>query len=345
MTLALLETVRDRVEREFRQANFDHDRFADIAEAALLEADLQRTFRCGFDELTRWVLKPGHVTPRESGRLFGDLPITVAQGTGFFVELLVWTTSTPAIHQHSFSGAFTVAQGSSIHSQFTIDTLERITEGVQLVKGSLDTTELLNPGMVRRIQAGSRLTHSTFHLDEPTISIVVRTAYEPWHQPQLSLLPPNYTYAPAWLRRDGQIEYLTRAFQVMSTISAPDFMQVALDRFSDLDFGRALLLLVETFPMFIGPDLERVLARFKDAHGRLADGLPAVAKRFDLEARISRLRHVTADQHERFALAVLMVAQDHTQARRILSQHPRGEALITESQIPAMAKFWCELGE
>jgi hypothetical protein len=344
MSLALLETVRDQVERDFRQANFDHDRFAAIAEAALIEADFPRNFRFDFDELTRWVLAPGHVTPRDSSRLFSNLPVSVAWGTGFFVELLLWTTSAPSIHQHSFSGAFTVAQGSSIHSQFRIDTLERITEAVQLVKGSLVTTELLQPGMVRRITAGSQLTHSTFHLGEPTISIVVRTAYEPWHLPQLSLLPPHYTYAPAWLRRDGQIDYLTRAFQVMSTISAPDFMQVALDRFGDLDFGRALLLLAETFQLFIGPDLERVLARFKEAHGRLADGLPAVAKRYDLEARISRLRHVTADEDQRFALAVLMVAQDHEQARRILSTHPRGEALITESEIPAMAKFWRELG-
>ncbi len=345
MSLALLERVRDQVERDFRQVNFDHDRFADIAEAALIGADVATNFHFDFDELTRWVLQPDHVAPRDGSRLFSNLPVNVASGTGFFVEMLLWTTSTPSIHQHSFSGAFTVARGSSIHSQFRIETLERITEAVQLVKGSLDTTEALKPGMVRRINAGSQLTHSTFHLDEPTISIVVRTMYEPWHQPQLSLLPPNYTYAPAWLRRDGQIDYLARAFQVMSAISAPDFMQVALDRFGDLDFGRALLLLVETFPLFIGPDLERVLARFMEAHGRLADGLPAVAKRHDLEARIGRLRHVTSDEHERFALAALMVAQDHAQARRILSQHPRGEALITESQIPAMAKFWRELGD
>jgi hypothetical protein len=344
MSLAQLETVRDQVERAFHAADFDHDRFADIAEAALLEADLPRTFHFDFDELTRWVLRPDKVAPRDSSRLFSNLPITVARGTGFFVELLLWTTSTSSIHQHSFSGAFTVAKGSSIHSQFKVDTLERITESVQLVKGSLDTTELLKPGMVRRITAGRQLTHSVFHLDEPTLSIVVRTVYEPWHLPQLTLFPPNYTYAPAWLMRDGQIDYLTRAFQVMSTISAPDFMQVALDRFGDLDFGRALVLLAETFPMFIGPDLERVLARFKEAHGRLAEGLPAVAKRYDFEARIRRLRHVTADEDERFALAALMVAQDHEQARRILGTHPRGEALITESQLPAMAKFWRELG-
>ena len=238
-----------------------------------------------------------------------------------------------------------MAQGSSIHSQFRIETLERITEGVQLVTSSLDSTELLKPGMVRRIAAGAQLTHSTFHLDEPTISVVVRTCYEPWHQPQLSLLPPHYTYAPAWLRRDGQIDYLARAFQVMSAVSGDTFMPVALDRFADLDFGRALLLFAQTFPLFLGPDLERVLARFAEAHGRLADGLPAVAKRLDLQARISRLRHVTADERERFALAALMVAQDHEQARRILGHHPLGEALIAGSQIPAMAKFWRELGE
>lgn len=345
MTLALLAGIRDQVERAFHKAQFDHDRFAEIAEAALLEADIPRNFRFDFDELTRWILKPDNVAPRDGRRLFSDLPLNVARGTGFFVELLLWTSSTSSIHQHSFSGAFTVAQGSSIHSHFEIETLERVTESLQLVKGSLATTELLKPGMVRRIRAGHHLSHSVFHLDEPTLSIVVRTLYEPWHMPQLTLFPPNYTYAPAWLMRDGQIDYLTRTLQMMSKISAPNFMQVALDRFGELDFARALTLLAETFPLFVGPQLEAVLARFAEAHGRLADGLPAVARRYDFEARIRRLRHITSDQDERFALAALLVAQDQGQARRILAQHPRGEALIAESTIPAMAKFWRELGE
>jgi hypothetical protein len=345
MTFALLEKVRDHVERAFQKTNFDHDRFAEIAEAALLEADIPRNFRFDFDDLTRWMLQPDHVKPRDGQRQFSDLPLSVARGTGFFVELLLWTSSTSSIHQHSFSGAFTVAQGSSIHSKFEVETLERVTEGVQLAKGRLASAELLKPGMVRRIHAGSRLSHSVFHLDEPTLSIVVRTVFEPWHLPQLTLFPPNYTYAPAWLGRDGQVDHLHRALQIMSVIGAPDFMKVALDRFSDLDFGRALHLLAEAFPLFIGPDLDLVLGRFKEAHGRLADGLPAVAKRYDYEARIRRLRHVTSDADERYAMAALMVAQDQEQARVILAQHPRGEALITESQIPAMAKFWNELGQ
>ena len=37
---------------------------------------------------------------------FSNFPITVYNCPEFYIELLVWTTGTTAIHQHAFSGAF-----------------------------------------------------------------------------------------------------------------------------------------------------------------------------------------------------------------------------------------------
>jgi hypothetical protein len=346
MTLSLLYQVRDMVERAWQKAQFNHDVFADIAEAALIEADFPRSFRLDWDELTRWILQRGNVHAQNGRPTFSDLPFAIAHGNGgFYVELLTWTNSTSSIHQHSFSGAFTVGHGSSIHSTFNIETLERVTENLQLVRGSLVNSERLEPGLVRRIEPAHKLSHSVFHLDEPTISIVVRTNNEPWHMPQLSLLPPSYTYSPAWAMRDGQIEHLIRTFTLMHKVSAPNLLQIACDRFADLDFVRALHLFVETRSLWYGPPLDAILARFKAAHGRLAEPLPKVIERFDFEGRIRRIRVIETDPHERFALAVLSVAHSRAQAREVLKQHPRGEALIHESTIPAMRKFWDELGD
>src|SRR5687767_4243497 len=132
MSLAVLTALRDRVERQFVAAGLEHARFADIATRALQEAELHRAYRFDFDELTQWMLAPDHVVPMGGRRQFSDLPVTVARGTGFYVEILVWAVGTAAIHQHAFSGAFTVLAGSSIHSHYRLETLDRISEGMRI---------------------------------------------------------------------------------------------------------------------------------------------------------------------------------------------------------------------
>src|SRR5262245_32293903 len=107
MSLDSMTALRDRVEREFQKVNYDHAKFAALASAALSEAELAKSFRLDFDELTRWMLVPGHLPPANARRQFSDLPTVVASGNGFYVEILVWSTGTAAIHQHAFSGAFT----------------------------------------------------------------------------------------------------------------------------------------------------------------------------------------------------------------------------------------------
>src|SRR5688500_11679326 len=90
VSLAIFASIRDRVDLAFRKANYDHARFPEIAEAALLEASLNSNYRFDFDELTRWFMAPNRVPPMEGGRLFSDLPVTIARGDGFYVEILVW---------------------------------------------------------------------------------------------------------------------------------------------------------------------------------------------------------------------------------------------------------------
>ncbi len=343
MTLSSVAAVRDRVEKEFLASNHDHACFAGIAERALREAELHRRYHFDFDELTRWMLEPDHVLPTDGHRRFSDLPVTVARGTGFSVDILVWAVGTPAIHQHSFSGAFTVLQGSSIHAQFALETLDRVGEGMRVVRCTLAGVELLTPGEVRGISAAAGLTHSTFHLDEPTISLVVRTDHEPWTAPQFMVLPPHYAVAPEWLRKDGHCDALERAFRTMWRVSDPSFAAVAGRRLADLDLPRAVLLLMNCLDLFIGPALDGVVAQVVAAHGPRAALLGDVIRGSRHRARIRALREITTEPAERFALAAMMVAQSQAEARTILALHPSGDALVADSKLPAMAKLWAEL--
>lgn len=343
MTLSRIAAVRDRIEGEFRGRHYEHACFPAIAERHLRDSAPHEGYRLDFDELTRWMIEPGHVGPSDAGRRFSDLPVTVARGTGFSVDLLVWAAGTPAIHQHSFSGAFTVLQGSSIHAQFELETRGRIGDGMRLVTCRLTGAELLMPGDVRAIGPASGLTHSTFHLDEPTVSLVVRTDHEPWTAPQFMVLPPHYAVAPEWLRKDGVCDALERTLRTMSRVSDPALAAVAARCLASLDLPRAVLLLVACHDLFLGPPLDALVVQVMAAHGPNANGLKDVLRRSQHQARIRALRDITADTSERFALAAMMVAQTQAEARTILSLHPRGEAIVSASCLPAMAKLWAEL--
>jgi len=50
---------------------------------------------------------------------FGNPPITMFSGARFYIDVYYWLDGTTAIHQHSFTGAFQVLLGSSIHSRYS----------------------------------------------------------------------------------------------------------------------------------------------------------------------------------------------------------------------------------
>src|SRR5262245_6147188 len=52
------------------------------------------------------------------GAAFGQPPVVLYREPDYFLQVLFWLDSPPAIHQHSFSGAFVVLHGSSIHVRY-----------------------------------------------------------------------------------------------------------------------------------------------------------------------------------------------------------------------------------
>src|SRR6266853_5529160 len=123
-------------------------------------------------------------------------PLTVYSGRDFRIEVLFWVQGVPAIHQHSFSGAFHVMHGSSLQTLWEFELREQVAMRLALGRVSLKKAELLRKGDSRSIIAGQRLIHSTFHLDRPSLTVVVRTLGEADKQPQYAYLPPTIAYDP-----------------------------------------------------------------------------------------------------------------------------------------------------
>ncbi len=200
------------VSRLWKERNYNEEHFPEVASRGLSELppDLHVTFW----DVTKWALTcerlPGQA---DLSAKFGQPPLTVFVGRDFRIEVLFWVQGIPAIHQHSFSGAFHVMHGSSLQCLWGFEPSEQVAMRLALGRVSLKKAELLRKGDSRPIIAGRQLIHSTFHLDRPSLTVVVRTLGEIDQLPQYSYLPPTIAYAqdhdvPSVLRRTQLLRML-----------------------------------------------------------------------------------------------------------------------------------------
>ncbi len=171
------------VDASWRASHYDERRFAKVAAAALSEARVSD--RVELEDLLDAICA-GEDLPEQRSSGFGEPPIVAFRTERFLIEVLPWLDGTTDLHQHGFAGAFTVLHGRSLHSEFEFECEYRYSE--RLAVGALRprAMELLQVGDVRAIPLGSEFIHSLFHLDRPSVSVVVRTLGGSVGGPQLS---------------------------------------------------------------------------------------------------------------------------------------------------------------
>jgi predicted metal-dependent enzyme (double-stranded beta helix superfamily) len=202
------EKLGSETGRLWKKLNYDERRFPEVATDVLTQMPSSR--HTSFEEVVRYALM-SETLPYQAdpGASFGQPPLTVYESRGFRVEVLFWTGVTPSIHQHAFSGAFHVMHGSSIHISWGFDFQERVSTHFHYGRVDMKKAELLKLGDIRPIVAGTGFIHTTFHLDLPTVSVVVRTTNEQDQLPQYSFYPPSIAYNTrdneSYLRRKSQI--------------------------------------------------------------------------------------------------------------------------------------------
>lgn len=118
------------VEERWKEKNYDEDSFPEIAFQALVEKNPSENVDPW--DIIRWC-HTTHEWPSQhdvDGK-FGNPPLTLFAGPRFLVDVYYWVDGTTSIHQHSFSGAFHVLQGSSIHSQYRFENEQKIPTQVE----------------------------------------------------------------------------------------------------------------------------------------------------------------------------------------------------------------------
>jgi len=174
---------------KWRLQNYNEWSFPDIAAAALLET--QPNLHVSLDDVFQWLPVQTGLPLQNQNSTFSDFQLQVFANERFVIEILFWTDGTTFIHQHGFAGAFCVMSGSSLHTEFKFNLSKHINGGLILGEMTSCPPELFQTGSVQRISAGNRYIHRLFHLEKPSITVVIRTHPIPEALPQY-----EYFYDP-----------------------------------------------------------------------------------------------------------------------------------------------------
>lgn len=308
------EALGRAVDTEWTAAGRSPERFAAVAARVLGEATPPR------DLTAPAVLREAIARPRLDALgpdNFGQPPLTLFRAEDFYVSALYWLDATTAIHQHAFSGAFRVLVGSSVHCEYRFDERDAVAERLLIGDLAWDRAELLREGDTRPIVAGRSFVHSLFHLDRPTVTIVIRTMAEPVG-PQFEYAPPGLAWDP-FFRDDG----LRRRFAAIETLwqLAPDeAVSSASELISRSDEWTGFLAVHHWFTKVgTGTALDGLVDRVTATHARLDGTLPPaldeLARRFELVGR----RRLIDDPGQRLFLALLLNLPDQASMTGLLA--------------------------
>jgi hypothetical protein len=158
------------------ESTWSRAKFPKLALESLNTLELPKTFKEIEQSVAAWLLEskeiPAQVTLFNS---FGEPPVTIFNNGKFAVDIYFWRKNDTVIHSHAFRGAFMVIHGQSLHEEFQVSFLDAIDQDISFSKLSESTKKIMKTGSTQIINPGTELVHSVLHLDNPTITLCIRT--------------------------------------------------------------------------------------------------------------------------------------------------------------------------
>lgn len=298
----VFQELAEIVHREWNELNYDEKVFHEVATRALIEIQLHN--KIAPLDPARWAAHSLSIpNQRDREQKFGEPPITVYRGDRFDIEIYYWLDGTTSIHEHGFCGAFAVLDGSSIHSRYGFNEKEVFNSRLAIGDLNLIECELLKSGDVRPIIAGEELIHALFHLERPSVSVVIRTTAS-WVLPQRHFLKPRIAIASIlapdetsrfqclnMLGRLGNPSYIDEMQLVLNSCPPDEFVHLLVGLRRHLGHSDHLSITLDKLIPERRGLLKEVIAAIKDQ------------KR---AAKLSKFRACTSDVEERFLLALLL---------------------------------------
>ncbi len=296
------EKLGRAVAERWQEQNFSLEVFPELARLALDE--FPPSGNVDLDGLIREFLSDDE-QPFQSESGFGQPELVAFNHQRFYIQILFWLDGTTEIHQHEFSGAFHVMRGSSIHSEFDFVGASPVTPHLRIGELRMKQVELLETGRTVPITSGRECIHSLFHLDTPSVTVVVRTHNDPGTSPQYNYLPPHIAIDP--LHSDPLTMRRQQLLDVLETLDDPDYANIVDEMAGTLDFERGFKILRYTMPHLQNlEEWENVLTTFQNRHAELANGVPDTLAECLRRDTLSGMRNQIVDPDHRFFLALLL---------------------------------------
>lgn len=309
----------------WKKANFSPAQFPELARKALAERSPAK--HVDVAALIREFLLDDE-QPYQTHSGFGQPELVVFDDPRFYIQILFWLDGTTDIHQHMFSGAFHVMAGSSIHSTFTFENPETVTTHLRVGNLRLLETRLLEQGSTEPIVSGLAQIHSLFHLDTPSITVVIRTHSDPASAPQFTYLPPHLAVDP--LHDDALTTRRKQLLDALEHTGAPDYADIVAKMLRDLDFERGMFVLQNCLgPLRRLGKWEKCLQVFHKKHGRLAEFVGPTFDEIVRRDAMVELRKTIVEPAHRFFLALLLNVTTRTDVLRMVSERFEGDPIDT----------------
>ncbi|MES2981996.1 MAG: hypothetical protein V4727_06755 [Verrucomicrobiota bacterium] len=318
------EKLGQTVLERWREQNFSLEVFPELTRIAIDENPPSENV--DIDEMIHeFLFKDEQPFQGESG--FGQPELIAFNDPRFYIQILFWLEGTTEIHQHEFSGAFHVMQGSSVHSEFDFVGARSVTPHIRIGDLRVKRIELLETGRTVPITSGRECIHSLFHLDTPSITVVVRTHHDSGTGPQYNYLPPHIAINP--MNADALTARRKQLLDVLETIDDPNYAPFVNEMMASLDFERGFNMLRHAMPRLKELDeWDDALATFQNKHGELASGVPDTLAECLRRETISQMRHFIVNPEHRFFLALLMNVQNRTAILALVAQRFPGSSPI-----------------
>jgi hypothetical protein len=305
-----------RIDEAWRARDRDDLALPEIASRALQEHALHE--KVSYLDIIQWLNRTPQL-PRQYGMdaVFGQPPVTVYTGDGFYIEALYWLHGTTSVHCHAFTGAFQVLAGSSIQGTWAYDRQQRVGHRLSFGKLTNRSVTLLPTGAVQPILPGQQLIHSVFHLDQPSVTVVVRTNLLAYHQPQFTYIRPHIEF-DEWDLPDSTVRKL-QGLRMLWNLHHPAYASEVEQLLDRLDLHSVLLLLEQDLELTQsferGVELaERLRRRYPD----LIDPILASARVRMRQEYVGAKRALVIDPDHRFFLAVAMNASTRREALELI---------------------------
>jgi hypothetical protein len=289
--------------RRFTRAQYDVSDFTSIATDAL--AARQRDLAFDPDDVIDAAISAALPWQGDVGSMFGEPAITLFSHPRFRIDALCWRNGTTAIHQHQFAGAFYVLWGSSLQTTYGFTPTRIISESFHIGTIAHRDSTTLTVGRIEPIHHGDTLIHAVFHLDAPSITLVVRTHNDVPFGPQFRYERPSVAYDPfakdyQWEKRLQVVDYLC---DVKPAGYAATIARIVRDGNVPLTFAVLRRLRIAR----ADPDVwSSVVRAATDVHGAAIEELLPVFDEIDRERVLIALRRSVKDEPLRYFLALLL---------------------------------------